>query len=268
NAFSDSTLAFLTTTLEEEYKNLGITVEDTEIYQHEQAKFIKLYISQPNGSMIAYGLQYYTIYNNKAINITMHSYVGPLTAEDEALLSDIVDSTYFDTASAVTEPTTSPSAPDSNKDRAVSDRFRFENILFALLITIALYALPIVIYRYAVRKSPVPSGAAKIITGLYGVFSFLLTLIILNKSQWVISGGAIVLWSYVNYRLLRAGKKTDDNCGTDCINDSAAQERTEGEDTYEQTNSQTEGKMLFCRNCGTPLSVESEYCHKCGTKSH
>jgi len=95
NLFSDTMLTTMTSSFAEEYKAIGITVLDTDIYQHEQAKFYKVYISQPNNGVNVYGLQYHTVYDGKAINITMHSYNGVIDENDEAILKRIVDDTHF-----------------------------------------------------------------------------------------------------------------------------------------------------------------------------
>ena len=66
NLYSNTTLSTMATSFESEYKNAGVTVIKYEIYQHSQAKFLKIYISQPNGDSTAYGLQYYTVYATKS----------------------------------------------------------------------------------------------------------------------------------------------------------------------------------------------------------
>ena len=73
NLMSDTVLNTLASSFKSAYIDRGITVEKYEIYQHDQAKFIKVYINQPNGADKVYGLQYYTVYDNKAINVTMQS---------------------------------------------------------------------------------------------------------------------------------------------------------------------------------------------------
>lgn len=92
---SDTELMALMTIGDDEYEERNITRIKTEVYQHSQAKFIKLYISQPGYDSIVYGLQYYTTYNGKAINITLQSYSGVIDSVKEALLKSIVDSTVF-----------------------------------------------------------------------------------------------------------------------------------------------------------------------------
>ena len=96
NLLSDTTLKSLDSSLKTTYESAGITYIKSDIYQHNQAKFIKIYISQPNNGGTAYGLQYYTVYNGKAINVTLHSYSGKINSTHETTLKNIVDTVHFD----------------------------------------------------------------------------------------------------------------------------------------------------------------------------
>ena len=92
---SDTVLETLATSLSDQYRQVGISFIKSEIYQHQQAKFLKIYISQPNNDMTVYGLQYYTVYDGKAINITLQSYSGDIDAKKETVIKSIVDSIQF-----------------------------------------------------------------------------------------------------------------------------------------------------------------------------
>lgn len=93
---SNTELSAFASMLEENYVGSDIKFIKSEIYEHPPAKFIKIYIKQPNGAGTAYGLQYYTVYDGKAINFTIHSYSGPITDKKEALIKRVVDSIKFD----------------------------------------------------------------------------------------------------------------------------------------------------------------------------
>ena len=95
NLLSDTTISTLATTLINEYKNYGINVLKYEIYQHSQAKFLKLYFTDT--AQTVNGLQYYTIYNSKAMNFTMRSYTGSLSYTQEQTIKSVVDSIHFNT---------------------------------------------------------------------------------------------------------------------------------------------------------------------------
>lgn len=103
--FSDTTLQTLASGLVKEYTNYGINVLDYEIYQHAQAKFIK--VSFTDSANTVHGLQYYTVYDGKAMNFTMRSYTGSLSPQQEKTIQVIVDSIKYHTA---------PLLPDTGED--------------------------------------------------------------------------------------------------------------------------------------------------------
>ena len=97
-AFDDSTLEIMASSCAAEYEKVGVKCVKSEIYQNSQTKYIKIYISQPSGDLTVYGLQYYTVYDGKAINFTLHSYSGQINTSQEKMLKEMVDSTKFYTA--------------------------------------------------------------------------------------------------------------------------------------------------------------------------
>lgn len=102
---SDTVLNTFASTLANQYKGYGINVSRHEIYQHSQAKFIKVYFTDTANSV--HGLQYYTIYDGKAMNFTMRSYEGSLSSRQETIIKTIVDSIKYDKA---------PPAADQGED--------------------------------------------------------------------------------------------------------------------------------------------------------
>lgn len=102
SVFSDGTLKTLASSLTKEYENYGITVTKYDIYQHSQAKFIRIYFTDTANS--AYGLQYYTNYGAKAMNFTMRSYDGPISSSQEQTIKTVVDSIRYNTDPPSTEP--------------------------------------------------------------------------------------------------------------------------------------------------------------------
>ncbi|MGE4485310.1 MAG: hypothetical protein AB7C97_09410 [Oscillospiraceae bacterium] len=116
NLLSDSTLLALATSITSEYESAGITYIGSEIYQHAQTKFLKIYISQPNGNSTSYGLQYYTVYDGKAINITIHSFSGQIAPTNEAAIKSIVDSAEFAAEPQAGEADSAPTSASTYTD--------------------------------------------------------------------------------------------------------------------------------------------------------
>ena len=104
NLLPDSTIDLMISTLSETYSGYGATVTETEYYQHKQAKFLVLSVTQDSESGTVYGIQYYTIYDCKAINVVLHSFDGPVTALEKKLIKTIVDSIEFESAPITPEP--------------------------------------------------------------------------------------------------------------------------------------------------------------------
>lgn len=104
NQFSDTTLSAFISALDTEYAGMGATILRSEFYQHSQAKFAKIYISQQLNGQTVYGLQYNTVYNGKAVNVTMQSYSGKIDTNKEAILKKIVDTVHFDTDPQLAPP--------------------------------------------------------------------------------------------------------------------------------------------------------------------
>lgn len=98
---SDTALNTLASALVNQYTDYGINVSTYDIYQHSQAKFVRLYFTDTGKTV--HGLQYYTIYDGKAMNFTMRSYEGSLSSRQETAIKTIVDSIKYDNAPPVTD---------------------------------------------------------------------------------------------------------------------------------------------------------------------
>ncbi len=98
---SDTVLNTFAATLANQCTDYGINVSKYEIYQHSQAKFIKVYFTDTANSV--HGLQYYTIYDGNAMNFTMRSYEGSISSRQETTIKTIVDSIKYDKAPPVAD---------------------------------------------------------------------------------------------------------------------------------------------------------------------
>ena len=98
SSFSDTMLESIASSLVEEYSDFGAEITSYNIYKHSQAKFIKLYFKIQSESV--FGIQYYTVYGGKAINITLRSYEDRGTYTEfyrqTRAIETIVNSVRFD----------------------------------------------------------------------------------------------------------------------------------------------------------------------------
>lgn len=98
---SDTALDIFASTIVDQYIDYGINVSKYDIYQHSQAKFIRLYFTDTDETV--HTLQYCICYNNKAISFTMRSYEGSLSSRQETAIKTIVDSIKYDKAPPVAD---------------------------------------------------------------------------------------------------------------------------------------------------------------------
>lgn len=104
-ALSDTTLKNIATSLENEYATYGIVLSSYEIYQSSQNNFILL--SAHSIDLSVHIVQYYTIYNGKAMNFTMRSYEGGVSLRQKIAIKSTVDSIKYDAT---------PSTPNTTPD--------------------------------------------------------------------------------------------------------------------------------------------------------
>ena len=117
---SDTVLLTMASAVEGEYEKYGIEVSKYDIYRHSQVAFVRLYFHDSANS--AYGLQYYTVYNSKSVNLTLRSYSGPISSSQENTMLSIIKSVEIDNYSP--QSTTSEStAAFTHKDTATGASF-------------------------------------------------------------------------------------------------------------------------------------------------
>jgi hypothetical protein len=97
NNISDEDMPETVETIKDEMQKLmgdAATYAGTGMYTHAQAKFA-IFNFETGGELPDHGQQYTTVINGQTINITLHSYTGELTADQEQLIKDVVDSITF-----------------------------------------------------------------------------------------------------------------------------------------------------------------------------
>ena len=97
NLLPNSSIDTMLSSLIDTYSQAGITIDSSDYYQHEQAKFIVFGIHQNGTDGLIYGKQYFTIYNYKAINVTFYSYDGPLSDWDNIINLSTISGIKFST---------------------------------------------------------------------------------------------------------------------------------------------------------------------------
>ena len=97
-------------------------------------------------------------------------------------------------------------------------------IALSALITLSVIVLPIVIYRYGIKKSPVSPKKARIIAIIDGVVVLIVfVLISFTGIMKTVSASPIIIWGFINYKILSHGyakpkEVTDEHSIESCVN--------------------------------------------------
>ena len=132
-------------------------------------------------------------------------------------------------------------------------------ILFSLIVTILVYSLPIFIYRFGIKKEPVPPKKGLLITLVYAVFAFIamcVLLFLLNGSPT--AGGALFLWSFINYKMLTKGYVEPLPASQPWPQDGAYSNPADAD------LSLSKGEADICDFCGFSSPLGSRFCGRCG----
>ncbi len=111
--------------------------------------------------------------------------------------------------------------PQISKEQLTADYM--ENLgldlILSLIFTFVIYSLPIVIYRYGIRKFCLEKNKALKVTIIYGICAFVVMTCIKALLGATPSSTAIFIWSFINYLMLSKGRDSLSNYNTpDVIN--------------------------------------------------
>lgn len=95
-------------------KKKGIYYKDYSIYEDGLVKYIVYNMGHSDESDIVYGIEYSTIYNGKAINITLQSYEEEVTPSLAYILENVVDGIVF------TKTLEAPNSIESETDAVIN----------------------------------------------------------------------------------------------------------------------------------------------------
>ena len=87
---SEAIMEVLIDPMVKEYKKMGLIVTKYEMFRLPQLNYVKIYFHNIENTVSA--VQYYTMYDGNALNITLRSYSGELSSEQEDVARNIVES--------------------------------------------------------------------------------------------------------------------------------------------------------------------------------
>lgn len=74
---------------------LGLVYGEHEIYEHNQAKFVRMSAIHNDDDFLVYVEQYYTVINGEPVSITLRSYDQEVSVEQAQTLRAVIDSVSF-----------------------------------------------------------------------------------------------------------------------------------------------------------------------------
>ncbi len=149
--------------------------------------------------------QLITVYNGY---MHIFQFMGNSEAELYPDFIELVNNIDFGTVQPDAHPANPLPTPQYTNESNSNGNNIMLNILIGLIVTIAIYSLPITIFRYCIYKKPLSPQIAKKVTIIYAIISsiimILVKLLIFKDSGHLT---AIWLWSFVNYKTLTSGYK-------------------------------------------------------------
>jgi hypothetical protein len=135
----------------------------------------------------------------------LFQFTGTTGSEHYSDFEALLNSVKYPKAETPPAIAAAPVSPPVSNDGPQAG-YTAESFLVSLVLTVVVYSLPIMVYRFCIRKAPAERKAAKRISIIYGIFAFIVMgLIVYALGGSLSGGGAVVLWSYVNYRILVSG---------------------------------------------------------------
>lgn len=175
----------------------GFNRENASFYELEQALFIRFSMVQSNGNE---AIRYCTIYDGDLILVDLVSMNGALTQEQKEIAEKVLDGSSFTKESVYTTR--------GIYVLSVLPPVVRELILF--FFPLAVYCLPMLLYRFGVRRAPVKRWKACVLALIWGVVAYFLLMALFS---WLFGTNArsdlvtLVIGGVVNYFLLTKGGK-------------------------------------------------------------
>lgn len=131
-------------------------------YETSQAVYLRVSYQMPQAESPYCVEEYFTLYDGQVICLRLSSYTGPVTPEQQKLLKTVVDTAVFDSPAAPAAAGDKPSVLTLRGDwtltvdELLSIATKVLLAALSIVLTILLFAAPIVIYRYAKSRKARP----------------------------------------------------------------------------------------------------------------
>ena len=217
-------------------KNLGAVYDGYDLYTSNGIDYLVFSFSRSDATakLTDNACQYYTIVNNRAVNITMHSYKGDITEANASLLKDVVDSAAFLAAATPTpspaptiKPTPSPRPSATQKAPSASS-----------------------------KPKATASAAPPVAGSTSGGSDNTAAIIICVAAGIIIIGIAVIVIYFIRKR---DPKRTTPGTGNWTPPPPAYTQ-------YNQPGGSNPAPQIFCSHCGAAVPPETQFCPRCGDR--
>ncbi|HWQ59174.1 MAG TPA: zinc ribbon domain-containing protein [Clostridia bacterium] len=262
------------------YAEDGAVVSSCEPYDSGSAIFLKIYYSYTEDNYTDFVLEYYTIYDNKNISITMFSYMGEVTPKQETIMKTVVDGIQYNAG----DP---KEVKGSNGGGALLSLTGDEDIdgIISLVAVIAVSLLPVLLFRALGKKGVVPEKAARVLGVILSVLvavSVLVYSIKAGKSSGFVffmpTGAIAGAFAASAHKKARRNAPFAGQSGqAEAFEQPAPAEsyatRMDARLAGVQTGATTadpgaqSARARVCSACGESLAPDADFCGACGTKA-
>lgn len=259
----------------------GLYWESVSPYETDQALFFRLAGFDETGTQI---VRYYTTRAGWDIRVDLLNFHDEVDKWQEDILQDMLDTARFSRGQEVTLAQRCMWA----LIYAAMVLPRPVILLLDMLAGLLYYCLPLMIYRFGVRRSPMERRKARKLVLIWQIAVFWMVKLLI---RWIFEMFETDVWDgwlwavvcgFVNYFLLtRGGKKKARPAPAKVGPLPAADPAPEPDDAQAagpadtrpaDTQADTQAApnqlppVLFCRHCGARLRSDSLYCHQCGAR--
>ena len=135
-------------------------------------------------------------------------FMGTTESAQFSDFESLLNSVEYPKTSTSTSKSSTSSYTNSTSNNDFDGGSIILGLLISLLITITIYTIPILIYRYGIKKEPLSNKKAKKYTIIYAIIAFfVMTIVSYAIDGSAATGGGLILWSFVNYKILIGGNK-------------------------------------------------------------
>ncbi len=262
--------------MEKGFADVGAKLTGCVEYGHGQSRFLELRFDYTEDNYTTFGLQYYTIYNNRAVNVTLHSYLGEITRAQEAVMKTVVDGMRF-TEEPKKQTFGGGALLNITGVGSLDSVLSFAIVLLALMV-------PVLVFRRVTKNTPIPTRTVTILGIAYALAAIAAVVVIAVKTGrgGSLIGAAVTGGMFEIIKLFANGKKAKAAQAPAFAGDAGARETSAPPEAYsarldarlsslggkDGDNNGKSGKNAarFCGVCGGELLPGTVFCGNCGTR--